>query len=167
MESVKSVEQFLKSKGRSLPTRLRTPFRSDYKPELDSSPELAAEEHSYYHEFIGILRWAVELGRLDILLEVSLMSSYLAARREGHWNKCFTSLGIEEITKKRIAFDPDYPAIEESRFKRYDWADFYRDCKEMTPPSAQEPLGKPVSIYYFVDLPEWITLTWWGGLLHQ
>jgi hypothetical protein len=54
-------------------------MRSDYKPELDTSPELAAEGHSYYKELIGILRWAVELGRLDILLEVSLMSTYLAA----------------------------------------------------------------------------------------
>jgi hypothetical protein len=61
MESVKNVEQFLKSKGRSLPTRLRTPIHSDHKPKLDTSPELAAEGHSDYQELIGILRWAVEL----------------------------------------------------------------------------------------------------------
>jgi hypothetical protein len=47
-ESVKNVEVFLKSKGRSLPAaRVRTPIRSDYKPELDTSPDLAAEGYSY------------------------------------------------------------------------------------------------------------------------
>jgi hypothetical protein len=38
-------------------------MRSDYKPELDTSTELAAEGHSNYQELIGILRWAIKLGR--------------------------------------------------------------------------------------------------------
>jgi hypothetical protein len=80
------------------------------------------------------------------------MSSYLAAPREGHLEQVFHIFGyLKKITKKRSAFDPDYPVIEESRFNRYDWADFYRDCKELTPPNAPEPLGKTVSIHYFVD----------------
>ena len=32
----------------------------------------------YYQELIGILRWAVELGRIDITMEVSMLSSHLA-----------------------------------------------------------------------------------------
>jgi hypothetical protein len=152
IESVKNVEEFLKSKNRTLPTRLRTPLRFDYKPELDTSPELAAEGHSYYQELIGILRWAVELGRLDILFEVSLMSTYLAAPREGHLEQVFHIFGyLKKVPKKRIAFDPDYPDIEESRFKVYDWSDFYRDAQESIPPNLPEPLGKPVSIHCFVD----------------
>jgi hypothetical protein len=124
---------------RALPTRLRTPMRSDYKPELDTSPELAAEGHSYYQELIGILRWAVELGRMDILLEVSLMSTYFAAPREGHWEQVFHIFGyLKKVPKKRIAFDPDYPEINESRFKVYDWNDFYRDAEEAIPSNAPE-----------------------------
>ncbi len=38
----------------------------------------------FYQEIIGSLRWAVELGRVDILLEVSLISKHLALPREGH-----------------------------------------------------------------------------------
>ena len=90
-ESVKTVEEFLKSKGGYLPKRLRTPIRSDYKPESDTSPELAAEGNSYYQELIGILRWAVELGRLETLLEVSLMS--MSAPREGHLDQVFHIFG--------------------------------------------------------------------------
>ena len=133
-------------------TLVRTPIRSDYKPELDTSPELAAEGHSYYQELIGILRWAVELGRLDILLEVSLMSTYLAAPREGHLEQVFHIFGyLKKVPKRRIAFDPDYPAVDESRFKLYDWSDFYRDAEETVPPNAPDPLGKPVSLHCFVD----------------
>jgi hypothetical protein len=151
-ESVKTVEEFLRSKGKSLPTRLRTPMRSDYKPELDTSPELAAGGHSYYQELIGILRWAIELGRLDILFEVAIMSSYLAAPREGHLDQVFHIFGyLKKVPKRRIAFDPDYPNIDESRFKQYDWTDFYRYAEEAVPPDAPEPLGKPVSMHCFVD----------------
>ena len=152
-ESVKNVEDFLKSKGRSLPAaRVRTPIRSGYKPELDETPELAAEGHSYYQELIGILRWAVELGRLDILLEVSLMSTYLAAPREGHLEQVFHIFGyLKKVPRRRIAFDPDYPIIDESRFRQYDWSDFYQDAEEAIPPDAPEPLGKPVSLHCFVD----------------
>ena len=32
----------------------------------------------------GILRWTIELGRIDIYTEISLMSRYLAGPRIGH-----------------------------------------------------------------------------------
>lgn len=73
-ELVKNVEAFLEKKGRKLPGRCVTPVNSGYKPELDATAELAVGGHRYYQEMIGVLRWAVKLGRLDILLEVSLLS---------------------------------------------------------------------------------------------
>ena len=33
---------------------------------------------------IGILRWMIELSRIDIYMEVSLMSRYLVGPRTGH-----------------------------------------------------------------------------------
>jgi hypothetical protein len=38
---------------------------------------------------IGILRWIVELGRVDICLEVSMMSSHLVLPREGYLEQGF------------------------------------------------------------------------------
>ncbi len=46
------------------------PFSSGYKPELDVTPELNDELGSRFLQLIGILRWAIELGRLDIFVEV-------------------------------------------------------------------------------------------------
>ena len=70
--------------GGSLPTRVATPSPTGYRPELDITPELDAEQASFYQSQIGILRWCVEIGRVDILTEVSMLSSHLALPREGH-----------------------------------------------------------------------------------
>jgi hypothetical protein len=64
-------------------------MRTDYHPAEDTSAELDAEGLGYYQELIGVLRWAVEIGRLDILLEISLLSSHLALPREGHLEQVY------------------------------------------------------------------------------
>ena len=51
---------------------------NDYRPEIDVSPELDATDAAYYQSLIGILQWMVELGRVDICTEVSMLSSCLA-----------------------------------------------------------------------------------------
>ena len=43
---------------------------------------------------IGVLRWMVELGRIDIGIEVSLLlSSHLALSREGHFEADIHMMG--------------------------------------------------------------------------
>ena len=51
---------------------ITTPLTIGYRPELDTSQECTEEEVTMFQNLIGILRWAVELGRIDIHLEVSL-----------------------------------------------------------------------------------------------
>eukprot|EP00957_Ditylum_brightwellii_P027061 2045980-Ditylum_brightwellii.AAC.1 len=68
----------------SLPKNVRTSYPKDYRPELDSSPELGATDVSYYHSCIGVLRWIMELGQVDIITELLLLSSHLALPRKGH-----------------------------------------------------------------------------------
>ena len=89
--AVKNVEQHLEGRKLKLVTRAETPIcTSYYRPEIDISPELNATDAAYYQSLIGILRWMVELGRVDIMcMEVSMMSSSLALPREGHLNQVF------------------------------------------------------------------------------
>jgi hypothetical protein len=72
---VKNVKEALSKKGLRLPKKCSTPLLSDYCPEQEISPELKSEGMQLYQELIGVLRWAVELGRVDILFEASLMST--------------------------------------------------------------------------------------------
>ena len=63
----------------------KQPFSSiNYRPEIDGTAECDPKQHTYYQNLIGILRWAVELGRIDIHFEVSVLSQYLASPRIGH-----------------------------------------------------------------------------------
>jgi hypothetical protein len=104
--AVQNMEEQLakKSQGR-LPTRCGMPLSSGYKPELDATAELKADGVQYYQELIGVLRWAIKLGRVDLLLEVSLMSAYLAMPRAGHLEQLFHIFGYLE--EKPLAEEED------------------------------------------------------------
>jgi hypothetical protein len=82
--AVANVEEDLARHGKRLPSKGVTPFSCNYAPWLEETPELKADGIQRFQELIGQLRWAVEIGRVDILLETSLLSSYLAMPRAGH-----------------------------------------------------------------------------------
>jgi hypothetical protein len=129
-----------------------TPMKTGYHPAEDVTPELNAEGLRYYQELIGVLRWAVEVGRLDILLEVALLSSHLALPRKGHLEQVYHIFAyLKHCGKRRIYLDPTYPSISEDRFAIYDWTDFYRYAEEAIPPNMPEPRGKYMSLHCFVD----------------
>jgi hypothetical protein len=46
---------------------------------------------------------------------------------------------------KTLAFDPSHPDIDEARFQKCDWQEFYRLAKELVPGDAPEPRGNVVS----------------------
>ena len=113
---------------------------------------MKADGITEYHELVGVLRWAVELGRVDINWEVSLMSSYLASPRIGHLQQIYHMFGYLKLKPKRkLGFDHSEPLISEKMFKEYDWQDFYKDAKEAIPDGAPQPRGHSVTTHCFVD----------------
>ena len=149
---VKNVESVLETKGLRLPPKCVTPLSHGYKPELDCTHELKADGVQWYQELVGSLRWAVEIGRVDILLETSLMSTHLAMPREGHLEQVIHIIGyLKDHKKMRLMFDSSRPNIDERWFKSYDWFDFYRDANEAIPPNMPEARGNEVIISVFVD----------------
>ena len=67
-----------------MPKKSPIPMSNKYCPEIDIYFELNATNAAYYQSLIGILQWMVELGRVDITTEVSMLSSCLALPRKGH-----------------------------------------------------------------------------------
>jgi hypothetical protein len=129
-----------------------TPMKTSYHPSEDVSAELNEDGLRYYQELIGVLRWAVEIGRLDILLEVALLSCHLALPRKGHLDQVYHILAYLKYSgKRRIYLDPSYPKISESRFEKYDWTDFYKYAEEPVPPNMPAPRGRYMSTHCFVD----------------
>ena len=94
----------------------------------------------------------VEIGRIYIATEVSLISSHLAYHREGYLE---TDLHVMACLKQkhnsRLVFDLTYPKIDESIFKYCDWKYFYGDAEEAIPPNAPNPRGKDVELQDKVD----------------
>ena len=66
-----------------------TSLSSNYWPEVDVTGYLDAADESYYHFLIGILWWIVEIDRIDINYEVSMMFLHLALPREGNLKEVF------------------------------------------------------------------------------
>ena len=107
---------------------------------------------SYYLTIIGILRWIIELGRIDIINNVLLLSSHAALPREGHLDAAVHVMThFAQRYNSRLVYGPSYPEIDHIVFKKCDWSEFYRDAKEVIPTNAPEPSGKEVGIQMFVD----------------
>ena len=100
------------------------------------------------------MRWAVELGRVDILLETLLLSTYLALPRQGHLNQqVYRMFGyLKSHPKRKLAFDEIMlPMISEKMFKKHDWHDFYRGVSEAIPGDMPTPRGNVMFTHCFVD----------------
>ena len=134
------------------------PLPKDYHPELDTSKEL--DDPNIYQQLIGILRWACELGRIDILTEVSVMSQHMCNPREGHLAGVFHIFAyldrVKRHIKGNIGFDayrpPPYTCpIKGASTQKDDWMDFYPDSEERLPRRMPKPLGKSVVTFAYVD----------------
>jgi hypothetical protein len=138
-----------------LKSTIRNPFAGGYNLELDVTLELNDELGSDFLQLIGIFQWAIEFGRLNILLVVvSQLSQHQALPRRGHFVAFYH---IFAYLKKhedgtQIIFNPKTPNIDERVFNsNADWRDFYEDvCKEL-PQNMPESTGKGVNTSCFVD----------------
>jgi hypothetical protein len=151
-EALNNLEKHLQAEGLRLQGKPQTPMKADYRPELDTSPLLPAEQANYFMSLIGILRWAVELGRLDIYVNVTLLSSYMAQPRLGHMEQVLHIFSYLKChLQSNVVFDPNEINWDEQQFRKYDWTDFYHGAKEAIPPNAPTPMGNPVQINVFCD----------------
>ena len=105
------------SKRWKMPNKADTPLTTTYRPELDVSRELNKADAAYYQSLIGILRWIVELGRVDVCLEVSMMSSHLALPREGHLEQVLHIFAyLKKYHNTELVYDPSDPVVDENDF---------------------------------------------------
>ena len=49
---------------------------SDYRPEIDATSELDTNNITTFQELIGELMWYTEIGRVDILHDLSVLSAF-------------------------------------------------------------------------------------------
>ena len=156
LQVAKHKLQYPKSKREA-----QLPFsNSTYRPELDQTDNCNPEQLHLFQNLIGVLRWICELGRVDILYEVSVLSQYLASPRIGHVMEAISIFYYLE------AHNRTWMPLEPSKFE-INWVprkneespesrarvlkEIYFDSDDPLPPHMPIPYGESVQINVFVD----------------
>ena len=127
-------------------------MESDYHPELDKTDELDGNKANYYQNLIGILQWVVELGRIDIALEVSTMAWFNCNPRTGHLRNTLRILMcLKGHTKSKFVMDCCKRDIDQFTFPEYNWTRYYPGAAEVIPDDMPCPLGELVQITVFAN----------------
>jgi hypothetical protein len=106
----------------------------------------------YFQSQLSILRCMVELGRLDIYVNVAMLSSFLMQPQEGHLKAIFSIYGYLKFhTQSTMVFDDSYIQWNNELFPTHDWTDFYNGATEDIPKNAPQPRGLPAQMNVFVD----------------
>ena len=122
-EAVQNVENYLMDELSAWTLRKRAPtlFMSEYDPDMDMTKQVSTELATYYQSQIGILHWMVEMGRIDIAMEVSLLASHVALPREGHLEAVFHMYAyLKHKHNSRYALHPTYPQVHMGDFREVD-----------------------------------------------
>ena len=138
-----------------------TPFSTiEYRPELDHTPLCDDNLANVYQNLIGVLRWLCELGRIDILHEVSILSQYLAEPRIGHLKQVLNIFYyLKYHNRSWMVLDPSRFDVEwnprEEEASPWERAramkDIYPDAQDSLPHNMPRPRGRAIDISVFVD----------------
>jgi hypothetical protein len=91
-------------------------------PELDITPFLQDDDINFYQSQISILRWMVELGRVDIHVQAAFLSTFPTAPQEGPLEAVYCLYGyLKSHNKSNVVFNPGYVYWNDTDFPRYDW----------------------------------------------
>ena len=159
-EALRIANDLLKKCGLRVSGSAKCPYsNSTFRPELDITPLCNSEQIQIYQQLIGILRWLVELGRVDVQLEVTQLSSFLTSPRIGHLHQAFHIFKyLEGKPNSWIPLDPEKldikfggPAEEMPELRREMMKRIYQDAKEDVPSNSPEPRGKSVQVNCYVD----------------
>ena len=147
---IKELEKWLHDNNMKLKTRAPSVLPTNYRPELDNSDLCDNELLHIYQQKIGVLRWAVELGQINITAEVSMLAAFSAAPRIGHFNAMLHIFAFLKLhPRSRLVFDESYVPIQEGPVE--DFSEFYPNASEDIPPNAPEERGKAVQMIAFSD----------------
>ena len=159
-ESLRIVKTITDESGVKIRGKGSQPYSSlSYRPELDITPFCDPDKHNLFQVLIGMLRWLIELGRVDVLLETSQLSSYLASPRVGHLMQALHIFHyLSRHDSSWMPMDPNKLDIEfkgpqeaSPEVRRTVMRKIYQDACEEIPDNQPTPRGKSVQVNLYVD----------------
>ena len=131
-ESCKMVQGWSKSEGCKFKNNRDNAMPAKYCPEIDISAELGDDQATKFQQMTDILRWLIELGRIDIITEVSLLSSFNVNPCEGHLEAAYHVFKYlyNHMNGGRVVFDDRLPEVKKEQFKDVDWKHIYKTSRK-------------------------------------
>ena len=78
-----------------------------FHPEIDESNLLNNDSTQLYQSYIGIMRWAVELGRIDLAHVSGVLACFSDTPREGHLVAVLQTFAYTKRHKEsKLIFNP-------------------------------------------------------------
>ena len=97
----------------TLPALSENPSVVRYKAVMDTSKALDLADTFFFQSIIGVMRWMVEIGRINIATEVSLISSHIDYPEERHIEAVLHVMAyLKQEHNSRLVFDPTHPKID-------------------------------------------------------
>ena len=121
--------------GLKPPKKVSSPMDPKYYPEMDTTDELDTEGRKIYWSCIGMLQWAVTIGRIDIHHAVMCMSRFRAQPRKGHLQavaRIFGYLNNYKTASIKFRTDiPDYSKFVQEQQTDFDWSYLYGKSRNL------------------------------------
>ena len=153
--AVRNVKEHFNKKGKKpFPSKLHmNPFTSNYRPEIYIYQETEPQYVSYYQSLIGIIWWTVELGRVDICVEVSIISYHVTFPGQGNLDQVLHIFGyLKKHHSSEMVLDPTEPDINMSHFEKQDWSQtIYGKLTEAINPNAPLACGRRMCMTILVN----------------
>ena len=154
-----------------LSKKITTPLEPGDHPEIDESDLLEPKDIKVYQSLIGMMQWAITIGRFDIQHAVMTMSRFRAAPRKGHLLRLKRMFAyLKNFKEAYITFNPEVPEHGSYVIDSPEWKYIYGECKEEIPSGSPTPRGLAVLVTTFVDanlLHDIITGRSVSGILHM
>jgi hypothetical protein len=111
-EDIRNLKNWLDERGSYLKIKCSSVLPSGYLPEVDVSNYCSDEEANNFQQQIGVLRWAIELGRINITAEVSMLAVFTASPRQEHLQALFHIFAyLSKHDRSKLVFDDGYIKI--------------------------------------------------------
>ena len=129
------------------------PMDPTYRPELDNTDLLGADDIAKFRMLIGSGQWVISLGRFDVQYPVTMLARFSMAPREGHLKAMMRVFGyLKAYMKGRLIFNTSPLDIGGAEFVEPAlWTEMYPNAGEDLPYDMPEPKMKGVDISAYFD----------------
>jgi hypothetical protein len=138
--------------GELPPRKINAPLDPKDQPEPDDTDLLDEASMCLYWKLLGMLQWAVTLGRIDIMCVVMTMSGYRYQPRIGYMNRLKRIFGfLKQYKSCSIKFRTKEPDYFKYQSKDMNWKYVYGDVEEEVFTNMPKAKGRKVVITMFAD----------------